>query len=94
MDIIEPWIWKSRDSGGYYRRARWVYNFHAIRWETDRIPHENRSEEATALLNRWFVTDASPDDVYDFVEALPEIILADMNVVDGDVEELEKCSRG
>jgi AbiJ N-terminal domain 4 len=74
-NIIQPWIW-SVPYPEYKGRAHWVYNFHAIRWPTDEIPHYDYSFEATQRLKAWFVSEAPWHAVYDFVEQLPEMVAA------------------
>jgi hypothetical protein len=73
-NIIEPWLWKTTYTTEYERRAQWIYNFHAIRWPTDEIPQDFEQHKATDRIKRWLLVEAKWHDVYDFVEAIPEMI--------------------
>jgi len=92
-NIIQPWIWNTRYGDEYRRRAIWVYNFHAIRWPAHEVPHEQFSSIATDRLHTWFMRQSSTDDIYDFVEALPQMIFAGMGVDPGDFKTLAKRQR-
>jgi hypothetical protein len=76
-NIIEPWIFEAHYGDEYERRTQWVWNFHAVpvTWTTNQIPTEPYRAEAISQLSRWFLTDAAADDIYDFVEALPRMVI-------------------
>jgi len=90
-NIIEPWIWEQHYGDEYVRRARWVYNFPAIQWPTDEVPLVNTSV-ATQRLKQWLTTTAIWHQVYDFVEALPEMIAYGMRSRLDDLNELKARS--
>ena len=97
-NIIQPWIWGGRREE-YERRAWWVYNFPAIHWPTDEIPIHSYASVATKRLKEWFFR-ADWHAIYDFVEALPEMIAfgIDMSVFDvmrnfRVLENSERCKR-
>lgn len=91
-NVIEPWLWEGHYSGSYEKRARWVYNFHAIRWPTNEIPSKTLKYEATNRLHYWFMSDASCDEIYDFIEGIPEMVYDEFHVVDHDLMELKQRS--
>ena len=91
-NVIEPWLWEGHYAGSYEKRARWIYNFHAIRWPTNEIPHESMTHDATDRLNYWFMSEASCDDIYDFIEGIPEMVYYEFHVVDHDLDELRRRS--
>lgn len=80
-NVIEPWIWNTYgyDTSHYDRKVQWVYNFHTMRWPTHETPSYGGSHNATKRLHDWFLTRPA-DDIYDFIEALPQIVFAGYNV--------------
>lgn len=74
-NVIQPWIFESSQVDEYRLRAQWIWNFHAIKWRADEIPTHSYRYRATEQLGEWFFA-AEWHAIYDFVEALPTMVLA------------------
>lgn len=53
------------------RRFHWIYSFHATNWPVDEADYEDTVVER---LKQWFMTQASWDNIYDFIEAVPNMV--------------------
>src|SRR5690349_18300853 len=74
-NVIEPVLWNVRTTEEFERRAQWVFSFHGLRWPTHQIPGLHHTHNTTKALHKWFMEEAPADDVYDFADGIPRMVI-------------------